>query len=65
MRLSLDLAFFSPFPDGNARAARLGFEFCLRRGGLPMPPGDAERYVRFVRLVARSLSGSARCEEAS
>jgi Fic family protein len=76
VRLYLDLAFFHPFPDGNARAARLGFEFCLRRAGLPTPPlapwvllpkppGDAERYVRFVRLVARSISGNATCEEST
>jgi hypothetical protein len=72
VRLYLDLAFFHPFPDGNARAARLWFEYCLRRARLPTPPlapwvllpkppGDAERYARFVRRVARSLSGGTRC----
>jgi hypothetical protein len=74
VRLYLDLAFFHPFPDGNARAARLWFEYCLRRARLPTPPlppwvllpkpaGDAERYGRFVRRVARSISGRAPCEE--
>lgn len=74
VRLYLDLAFFHPFPDGNARAARLWFEYCLRRARLPTPPlapwvllpkppGDAERYGRFVRLVARSISGHSPCEE--
>ncbi|QSQ25017.1 Fic family protein [Pyxidicoccus parkwayensis] len=74
VRLYLDLAFFHPFPDGNARAARLWFEYCLRRARLPTPPlapwvllpkppGDVERYGRFVRLVARSISGRASCEE--
>ncbi|NMO19814.1 hypothetical protein HPC49_03545 [Pyxidicoccus fallax] len=69
VRLYLDLAFFHPFPDGNARAARLWFEYCLRRARvptpplapwvlLPKPPGDAERYVRFVRLVARSIAAA-------
>ncbi|RYZ43277.1 MAG: hypothetical protein EOO71_04345 [Myxococcaceae bacterium] len=67
-RLYLDLCFFHPFPDGNARAARLWLEYMLRRGGLPTPtlapivlfpkrPGDAERYVRFARLLARSIAG--------
>ncbi|MFP2931787.1 Fic family protein [Pyxidicoccus sp. 3LG] len=68
VRLYLDLAFFHPFPDGNARAARLWFEYCLRRDRLttpplapwvllPKPPGDVERYGRFVRMVARSIAG--------
>lgn len=74
VRLYLDLAFFHPFPDGNARAARLWFEFILRRARLPMPPlapwvllpktpGDVERYGRYVRLAARSISGRTSCEE--
>ncbi|MCP3145188.1 Fic family protein [Pyxidicoccus xibeiensis] len=68
VRLYLDVAFFHPFPDGNARAARLWFEYCLRRERLPTPPlapwvllpkppGDTERYGRLVRLVARSIAG--------
>lgn len=72
VRLYLDLAFFHPFPDGNARAARLWFEYSLRRARLPTPPlapwvllpkppGDAERYGRFVRLLARSLSRATPC----
>ncbi|WP_147448999.1 Fic family protein, partial [Corallococcus terminator] len=67
-RLYLDLCFFHPFPDGNARAARLWLEYMLRRGGLPTPPlapivlfpkrpGDTESYVRFARLLARSIAG--------
>ncbi|CAM3455806.1 hypothetical protein G4177_24870 [Corallococcus sp. ZKHCc1 1396] len=67
-RLYLDLCFFHPFPDGNARAARLWLEYMLRRGGLPTPPlvpvvlfpkrpGDAVGYVRLTRLVARSIAG--------
>ncbi|MDY7229393.1 Fic family protein [Hyalangium rubrum] len=68
VRLYLDLAFFHPFPDGNARAARLGFEFLLRRARLPTPPltplvllpkhpGDVVRYAQFVRLAARGIAG--------
>ncbi|NBD09538.1 MULTISPECIES: Fic family protein [Corallococcus] len=67
-RLYLDLCFFHPFPDGNARAARLWLEFMLRRGRLPTPPlapvvlwpkrpGDAVGYTRMARLLARSIAG--------
>ncbi|RKH08820.1 hypothetical protein D7V97_18310, partial [Corallococcus sp. CA053C] len=68
IRLYLDLCFFHPFPDGNARAARLWLEYMLRRGGLPTPPlaplvlwpkrpGDAVGYTRLARLLARSIAG--------
>ncbi|WP_223633692.1 Fic family protein [Corallococcus sp. EGB] len=67
-RLYLDLCFFHPFPDGNARAARLWLEYMLRRGRLPTPPlvpvvlwrknpGDAVNYTRLARLLARSIAG--------
>jgi hypothetical protein len=76
VRLYLDLAFFHPFPDGNARAARLWLEFLLRRARLPTPPlaplvllpkhpGDVVRYEQFVRLTARGISGRHHCAEAS
>jgi hypothetical protein len=67
-RLYLDVIFFHPFEDGNARAARLWFEFVLRRARVPVPPiedvvrlekpaGDAEAAWRFVRFAAkRTLS---------
>ncbi|RJS18691.1 hypothetical protein DRW03_23745 [Corallococcus sp. H22C18031201] len=76
-RLYLDLCFFHPFPDGNARAARLWLEYVLRRAGLPTPalhplvlhpkrPGDTESYVRFARRMARAIAGSAApCQNAS
>ncbi|NNC03998.1 Fic family protein [Corallococcus exiguus] len=67
-RLYLDLCFFHPFPDGNARAARLWLEYMLRRGRLPTPPlapvvlwpkrpGDAVNYTRLARLLARTIAG--------
>ncbi|MGE6762163.1 Fic family protein [Corallococcus interemptor] len=67
-QLYLDLCFFHPFPDGNARAARLWLEYMLRRGRLPTPPlapvvlwpkrpGDAVNYARLARLLARGIAG--------
>ncbi|MBJ6763983.1 Fic family protein [Myxococcaceae bacterium JPH2] len=69
-RLYLDLCFFHPFPDGNARAARVWLEYLLRRARLPTPalhplvlhpkrPGDAENYLRFARRMARAIAGPA------
>jgi hypothetical protein len=63
-RLYLDLIFFHPFADGNARAARLWFEFLLRRGRVRVPPlvdvvrlekipGDPDLPWRFVRAALR------------
>lgn len=65
-RLYLDLIFFHPFVDGNARAARLWFEFVLRRARVPTPPlldlvrlpkvaGSAELPWTLVRLAAKRL----------
>lgn len=75
-RLYLDIIFFHPFPDGNARAARLWLEFLLRRARLPTPslvplvllpkqPGDGKRYEHFVQLLARGISGRRHCTEES
>lgn len=72
VRLYLDLAFFHPFPDGNARAARLWFEYALRRARLPTPPlapwvlrpkrpGDAAHYGELVRFLARSVARQSAC----
>jgi hypothetical protein len=72
VRLYLDLAFFHPFPDGNARAARLWFEYVLRRARVPTPPlapwvllpkrpGDVEHYGQLVRFVARSVVRQSGC----
>jgi Fic family protein len=66
VRLYLDIAFFHPFADGNARAARLGLEYVLRAARVPTPalaplvmlpkrPGDVGRYERCVRLVAQGV----------
>ncbi|HZV00742.1 MAG TPA: Fic family protein [Planctomycetota bacterium] len=63
-RLYLDIIFFHPFEDGNARAARLWFEFVLQRARVAGPPiedvvllpkqaGDAEAAWRLVRLAAK------------
>lgn len=65
-RLYLDLIFFHPFADGNARAARLWFEFLLRRGRVRVPPlldvvrlekipGDRALPWRLVRVAAQRL----------
>ncbi|MCA8925612.1 MAG: Fic family protein, partial [Planctomycetes bacterium] len=72
VRAYLDLIFFHPFPDGNARAARLWLEYFLRRAGLPSPPiadllrlrklpGDERRAWAFATLTAKGiLRGAAR-----
>jgi hypothetical protein len=65
VRLFLDLCFFHPFPDGNARAARLWLAYLLRRGGCAMAfveplfvverfAGDIAAYVDFLRLAVLS-----------
>ncbi len=71
-RLYLDIIFFHPFEDGNARAARLWFEFVLRRARVVGPPiadvvrldkpaGDRDAAWRLVRLAAkRTLAARAR-----
>lgn len=62
----LDIVFFHPFPDGNARCAMLWYEFLLRRAGVPVPdyvelarlrkiPGDERRAWSFVTLSAKLL----------
>lgn len=66
VRRYLDLIFFHPFDDGNARAARLSLEFALRAGGvptppleafvrLPKPPGSAERAWDLALLLCRGV----------
>jgi len=35
-RVYLDVCFFHPFDDGNARAARLALDYVLTRGGLAL-----------------------------
>jgi hypothetical protein len=66
VRLYMDLAFFHPFADGNARAARLGLEWALRAARRPTPalaplvalpkaPGDAAGYERCVCVVASGI----------
>ncbi len=69
VRLYLDLCFYHPFPNGNARAARLWFDYQLRRGGhvpafveplfvVERFAGDVPAYVDFLRLALLS------CEQA-
>lgn len=64
VRLYLDLIYFHPFVDGNARAARLWFEYWLWRGCIVAPswvalarlekvPGRVERYWAFASLSAQ------------
>jgi hypothetical protein len=73
-RLYLDVIFFHPFADGNARAARLWLEFLLRRARVPTPPlADLVRLPKvagspalpwtFVRLAAKRLltAGAGAC----
>lgn len=66
VRLYLDIIFFHPFPDGNARAARLWFEFILRRDRVNLPslialarlrkiPGASHRYWAFATLAAKLI----------
>jgi hypothetical protein len=70
VRLYLDISFFHPFPDGNARAARLWFDYLISRGGYVMSfveplflverfAGDLASYVDFLRLAVVS------CERAN
>jgi hypothetical protein len=39
-RVYLDICFFHPFPDGNARAARLALDHVLTREGLALRVAD-------------------------
>lgn len=73
VRTYLDIIFFHPFADGNARAARLWFEFVLRRERVCLPslstlarlrktPGSVSRYWAFITLTGKLiLSGSGEC----
>jgi hypothetical protein len=65
VRLYLDVCFFHPFRDGNARAARLWFGYVLRRGGYRLGfaeplflverwAGDPADYLDFLRLAVLS-----------
>lgn len=76
VRLYLDLIYFHPFMDGNARAARLWFEYWLWRGRIMAPswdvlarlekvPGRVERYWAFASLCAQlslKMSAEESCE---
>lgn len=65
----LDLQFFHPFDDGNARAGRLAFHFHAARGGLsfrttaplftlPIPAGSERAYRTLLRMAgALALTG--------
>jgi hypothetical protein len=65
VRLYLHLCFFHPFANGNARAARLWFDYLLRRGGYEIAfveplfvverfAGDFVGYIDFLRLAVLS-----------
>lgn len=70
-RAYLDVCFFHPFPDGNARAARLAFDYILTASNLSLKDarpifcfarfaGNATQYRRFAALIAtlsQELSG--------
>lgn len=62
LRCYLDISFFHPFSDGNARAARLALDFFLTRSGHtlktaaplfvgPIPAGSAHAYRSFARIA--------------
>ncbi len=64
-RAYLDLCFFHPFEDGNARAARLAFDYWLTRGGLamghvrllfaaPRVAGRRDGYLAFLQSIVRA-----------
>jgi len=61
-RVFLDVCFFHPFDDGNARAARLALDHVLTSAGLalhaaapafvvPRAAGDIEGTLAFVRTL--------------
>jgi hypothetical protein len=63
-RAYLDLCFFHPFEDGNARAARVAFDCCLTAAGLglgharllfapALVAGSREGYEAFLRTAVR------------
>jgi hypothetical protein len=65
VRLYLDICFFHPFADGNARAARLWFAYLLLREGYVLAfveplfvverfAGDVAAYLDFLRLAVLS-----------
>ena len=65
IRLYLDVCFFHPFQDGNARAARLALQLILQRDNvflkslgplfrIPLAAGSQEGYLAFLNL-AKSL----------
>lgn len=54
VRLYLDVCFFHPFVDGNARAARFAFEFVLAREGVR--PGSVEALFVLPRWAADARS---------
>lgn len=62
IRVYLDICFVHPFENGNARAARLAFDFYLTRGGfavsdvrplfaLPRVAGRKDDYLDFLQLA--------------
>ncbi|MGC3996098.1 MAG: Fic family protein [Anaeromyxobacter sp.] len=68
--LYLDLCFFHPFEDGNARAARLALDYTLSYAGLalgdcglvfalPIPAGRRGAYLDFLARVVRACEMAA------
>jgi hypothetical protein len=66
VRLYLDIIFFHPFPDGNARAALLWFMFHCLRNRYPVPdfrrffafdfvPGNRACYWRFCLMAIQEV----------
>ncbi|MGL5857021.1 MAG: hypothetical protein ACRC35_01185 [Angustibacter sp.] len=67
----LDVAFFHPFPDGNARAATLVLSFLLMRDGVVLDfvqpalvttrrADDAAGALALVRLIEILIAGTRR-----
>lgn len=70
-RVYLDVCFFHPLADGNARAARLALDFVLSRGGVrfdlvaplflvPRPAGDPRSHQALVRTMSTLAEATAR-----
>lgn len=69
-RTYLDICFFHPFVDGNARAARLALDFTLNQAGItlgdarlvfapPIPAGRRGAYLDFLWRVLRACEAGA------
>jgi prophage maintenance system killer protein len=66
VRLYLDIIFFHPFNDGNARAALLWMIFHCKRSGFSLPdfgtifsfpfiPGDEKNYWQFSSMILQQI----------